>query len=80
MRNLWTIYKYEIKKLTGKKLLWVTAFLCVVSILITSFAGLIGTYYVNGEPIESNYEAFQKDQDLFRWYEAAPWNCTGTSE
>lgn len=62
MRNLWTIYKYEIKKLTGKKLFWVTAFLCVVGIVITSFAGLIGTYYVDGEPIESNYEAFQKDQ------------------
>ncbi len=62
MRNLWTIYKYEIKKLTGKKLLWVTALLCMVCIVITAFAGLIGTYYVDGEPIESNYEAFKKDQ------------------
>ena len=62
MRNLWTIYKYEMKKLTGKKLLWVTAFLCVAAIVITVFAGLIGTYYVDGKPIESNYEAFRKDQ------------------
>ena len=62
MRNLWTIYKYEIKKLLGKKLLWVTAFLCVAAIMVTVFAGLIGTYYVDGKPIESNYEAFRKDQ------------------
>ena len=34
MSNLWTIYKYEIKKLTGKKLFWVMAFLCVVGISI----------------------------------------------
>lgn len=62
MRNLWTIYRYEIKKLTGKKLLWVTAFLCMVAIVFTVFARLIGTYYVDGKPIESNYEAFRKDQ------------------
>lgn len=62
MRNLCTIYKYEIKKLTGKKLLWVTAFLCVAAIMITVFAGVIGTYYVDGKPIESNYEVFRKDQ------------------
>lgn len=62
MRNFWTIYKYEIKKLTGKKLLWVAAVLCAASIVMSAFAGLIGTYYVDGEPIESNYEAFRKDQ------------------
>lgn len=62
MNNLWTIYKYELKKMTRKKLLWVTAFLCVVCILLTAFAGLMGTYYVDGEPTESYYEAFQKDQ------------------
>lgn len=62
MRNLWTIYKYEIKKLTGRKLFWVTAFICMLSIVITAFSGLIGTYYVDGEPIESNYEAFRKEQ------------------
>ena len=62
MHNMWTLYKYEVKKLTVKKSLWVTAFLCVVAIVIAAFAGLIGTYYVDGKPIESNYEAFQKDQ------------------
>lgn len=62
MRNLWTIYKYEIKKLTGKKLLWTTAFFCAVGIVISTFAGVIGTYYVDGEPYESHYEAFRKDQ------------------
>lgn len=62
MSSLWTIYKYELKKLTHRKLFRITAFLCVISIVITSFAGLMGNYYVDGEPIESNYEAFRKDQ------------------
>lgn len=63
MHNLWTIYKYEIKKLTGKKLLWVTALLCLAGIVVTVFSGLIGTHYVDGEPYESHYEAFRKDQE-----------------
>jgi len=62
MNNLWTIYIYELKKLIHRKLLWITTFLCMVGIVITVFADLIGTYYVDGEPIESNYEAFLKDQ------------------
>ena len=62
MYNLWTIYKYELKKVTGRKLFGITALLCVICILLTVSAGLIGTYYVDGKPIESNYEAFQKDR------------------
>lgn len=42
MSSLWTIYKYELKKLTHRKLFRITAFLCVISIVITSFAGLMG--------------------------------------
>lgn len=62
MHNLLTIYKYEIKKMTGKRILWVASFLCVIAIVVTVFAGLLGTYYVDGEPIESNYVVFRKDQ------------------
>ena len=62
MCNFRTVYKYELKKLTGKKLLWITGLLCAVGIAICSFSGVIGTYYVDGEPVESNYEAFRKDQ------------------
>lgn len=62
MNNLWTIYKYELKKITEKKLFWITSLLCLIAIIITTFASLFGTYYVDGKPIESNYEAFRKDQ------------------
>lgn len=62
MCNLWTIYQYELKKLVRKRLIWVTAFLCVVCLILNVFAGLFGTYYVDGEPVESNYESFRKDQ------------------
>lgn len=62
MCGLWTIYKYEMKKLVGRKLLWISTFLCIICTIISVFAGLFGTYYETGEPIESNYEAFQKDR------------------
>lgn len=61
MNNLRIIYRYEIKKLTHRKLFLVTSFLCMLCIVISVFAGLLGTYYVNGEPVESNYEALRKD-------------------
>jgi len=60
--SFFTIYWYEIRKLTGKRLFSVMAVLCALCIAITSFAGIIGTYYVDGEPVESHYEAFKKDQ------------------
>lgn len=62
MCDLWTIYKYEMKKLIGRKLLWISTFLCIICTIISAFAGLLGTYYEAGEPIESNYEVFQKDR------------------
>lgn len=62
MCNLWIIYKYELKKLMKKKLLWITTILCVVCLIINVFSGLFGTYYVEGKPIESNYDSFLKDQ------------------
>ena len=62
MHNFGTIYRYEIKKLVHRKLFWIMAFLCVIGIGIVSFAGLMGTYYVDGNPVESNYNAFCKDR------------------
>lgn len=62
MCNLWTLYKYEVKKLTSKKLFIVTAMLCTVCIVLSTFTSLLGTYYVDGKAIETNYEAFKKDQ------------------
>lgn len=62
MNNLWTIYKYEIKKVVSRKSFWITSLICVICIVLTTCSGLIGTYYVDGKPIESNYEAVLKDQ------------------
>lgn len=62
MRDLCTIYRYELKKLTGRKIFRVMALLCLICMVLNAFSGLVGSRYVNGEPIESNYEAFRKDQ------------------
>ena len=62
MNNLWTVYNYEIKKIVNRKSFWITSFICAICIAFTTCSGLVGTYYVDGKPIESNYEAAIKDQ------------------
>lgn len=59
---LWTIYKYEIGKVIRRKLFWITALLCLAAVIVTVCAGLYAVYYVEGEPLVSQYEAFRRDQ------------------
>lgn len=62
MNNLGTLYQFELKKLAKRRLLWITALLCLLCIGITVTSSLFGTYYVDGEPVETHYEIFKKDQ------------------
>lgn len=62
MYNLGTLFQFELKKLAKRKLLWITAFICLLCIGITVTSSLLGTYYVDGEPVETHYEIFRKDQ------------------
>lgn len=62
MHNWSTLFQFELKKLTKKKLLWITLLLCLLGVGVTVTSGLFGTYYVDGEPVETHYEIFRKDQ------------------
>ncbi len=62
MNNLITMYAYELKKLMQKKLLWLSLLVCMVAIVFLTLFPLLGTYYVNGEPISTNYEQHLIDQ------------------
>ena len=62
MNKLLTLYRYELKKLMQKKLVWVSFLICIVSIIFAILVPLLGTYYANGKAIGTNYEQHLIDQ------------------
>ena len=60
--NLGRLYQFELKKLAKRKLLWITALVSLLCIGFTVTSGLFGTYYVEGEPVETHYQIFKTDQ------------------
>ena len=62
MNNFATLYRYELKKLFQKKILWVTLFICFLAIAFSTLFPLAGSYYVDGVLIDSNYNMYMTDQ------------------
>ena len=62
MNNLLTMYRYELKKLLQKKLVWISLFICMAAIVFSILFPLSGTYYANGVAISTNYEQHLIDQ------------------
>lgn len=63
MRNFGTLYRYELEKIIRKKLFWITFFLCTIGIIFSVLSGLLGTYYVDGEAVDTHYNLFLADRD-----------------
>ena len=49
MKQFGMLYRYELKKILKKKLVWVTFFLCMAISATAILADLTGSYYVDGE-------------------------------
>lgn len=62
MRNYGILYRYELKKLLQKKILWITLFICMLAIAFSLLFPLMGNYYVDGVLIDSNYNVYLTDQ------------------
>ncbi len=62
MDNFATLYRYELKKLFQKKILWVTLVVCFLAIIFSLLFPLVGSYYVDGVLIDSNYNMYLTDQ------------------
>lgn len=56
------LFVYELKKLLCRRMVWISLLISLLLCLVTVCAPLIGSYYVNGEKISSNYEQFQIDK------------------
>lgn len=65
MNNLWTLYRYELKKIAGRKrmLIWITLSVCILCIIFTVTDNLITSNAVNGKAADSFYNQFQIDRN-----------------
>lgn len=56
-----TLFYFELKKIVNRRILWVCLSISFVLIVVTVGGTLLGSYYIDGERIGSNYEMFQID-------------------
>ena len=59
MNNYGTIYRYELKKIVSKKIVWISFSLGILVSIISVFAPLLGNYYIDGKFIDTNYNIYQ---------------------
>ena len=68
MSSLSTLYQYEMKKIMRRKIFWITLAVCMLCIVFTVTAGLIGSQDVkrDGEVVDSvsYYEMFLTDRRM----------------
>lgn len=62
MRLSRTLFLYEYKKILRKKIVWISTLLCLIALVFSVCAPLLGTYYINGKRISTNYQAYQTDK------------------
>ena len=62
MNNLLIMYRFELKKLVQKKLLWISLLVCMAVIGFSILFPLMGSYLVNGTYVGTNYEEHLIDQ------------------
>ncbi|MCH5334020.1 MAG: ABC transporter permease [Agathobacter sp.] len=60
MKNLRTLYRFELKKLLSRKIVWITVAAMLVLAGFTVCGRFLAGYYVDGERLDSNYGIFQK--------------------
>ena len=72
MDNFATLYRYELKKLFQKKILWVTLFICFLGILFSMLFPLVGDYYVDKVFIDTNYNMHITDQGYRKALDGRP--------
>ena len=56
------LFGYELKKLLCRKIVWVSLMISLLLCGVTVCAPLLGSYYVNGEAVSTNYKEFQTDK------------------
>lgn len=60
MKNLQTLYQFELKKVLSRKIVRITVIIMLILIEFSLCIQLLGDYYIDGKRVDSNYGIFQK--------------------
>ena len=66
MNNLGVLYRYEIKKLIRRKIVWITGVIILALALLSITADVTGKYYVDGEVYDTHYHMMETDREYDR--------------
>lgn len=62
MNTFKTLYRYELKKITGRKIFSIMFFSCLLITVFVIAMHLSGKYYVDGEIVDTHYNMFLTDR------------------
>lgn len=66
MHNMGILYRYELKKLLKRKLVWVTGIMILLMSVVVIVMDLTGNYYVNGVAVDTNYNMMRTSREYER--------------
>lgn len=66
MNSFWTLTAFEYQKIFRRKSVVIALALALLASVISAWGTLLGDVYIDGVPVESNYEAMQKDRAYAR--------------
>lgn len=66
MKQFGTLYRYELKKIAARRLIWITCAVCLFFAAVTVSSGLTGKYYVDGQAVDTHYHMFLVDREYAR--------------
>jgi len=72
MDEFWNLVSFEYKKILRKRSVQITLLLTVLITVFSVFGTLLGDYYVDGKPYESNYDAMVKERAYARVLSGRP--------
>lgn len=66
MHNMGILYRYELKKLLKRKLVWVTGIIILLLSVVVIVMDLTGNYYVKGVAVDTNYNMMRTSREYER--------------
>lgn len=66
MNQFGILYRYELKKIIKRRLVWITFMICLLLVILIASAGLTGKYYVDGQVADTHYHMFLVDREYAR--------------
>ena len=69
MKNFWLLVSFEYRKLLKRKSVWITLGIICLFCVFSGSSELFGSYYVEGEKVDSHWNMLKKDQAVSERYE-----------